>query len=502
MSTINYNKLQNGSDIRGIAMENEWNDPVNLTDDAVRHLAAAFVIWLKKRSGKDSLKIAVGRDSRLTGEALLKNTVEGLNKEGAESHDLGLASTPAMFMSTVLDPFHFDGSIMITASHLPYHRNGMKFFTPDGGLEHDDIHEITEIAAGLTIDAPYDSSAEKTDFMSVYTTYLCEKIREGVKADDYAHPLKGLHIIVDAGNGNGGFFVGKVLTELGADTTGSQFLEPDGSFPNHIPNPENKEAAASIREATLASKADLGIIFDTDVDRAGAVLSDGRELTRNALIAVLSRIALREHPGTTIVTDSVTSTGLAAFINAHGGVHHRFKRGYRNVIDESIRLNNDGKDSQLAIETSGHGAWKENFFLDDGAYLMVKLLIELGRGNRLEEMIADLKEPAESDEIRFPVTASNIQESGDKVLQILQDELKNHEGWQAEEVNYEGVRVNCDAEHGNGWFLLRKSLHEPIMPLNLESDAEGGNQIMAKGLLEILKKTDSIDLSPLENYIH
>ncbi len=501
MSTPDYKKLQNGSDIRGIAMENEWNDPVNLTDDAVRHLAAAFVVWLKRTSGKDSVKIAVGRDSRLTGEALLKNTIEGLNTQGAEAHDLGLASTPAMFMSTVLDPYHFDGSIMITASHLPYHRNGMKFFTPKGGLEHDDIRKITEIATDFTFDGSFDSSAEKTDFMSVYTKYLCDKIRAGVNAEDYDHPLKGLHIIVDAGNGNGGFFESRVLKELGADTTGSQFLDPDGKFPNHIPNPENKEAAASIRKATLNSKADLGIIFDTDVDRAGAVLPDGRELTRNALIAVLSRIALREHPGTTIVTDSVTSTGLASFIGSHGGVHHRFKRGYKNVIDESVRLNNEGHDSQLAIETSGHGAWKENFFLDDGAYLMVKLLIELGRGNRLEEMIADLQEPAESDEIRFPVTASNIQESGDKVLTLLQDELKNHEGWKAEEKNFEGVRVNCDASHGNGWFLLRKSLHEPIMPLNLESDSEGGNKIMAAGLLEILKKADSIDVSPLESYL-
>ena len=257
----------------------------------------------------------------------------------------------------------------------------------------------------------------------------------------------------------------------------------------------------SVRNATLQAHADLGIIFDTDVDRAGAVLADGRTLTRNALIAVLSRIALAEHPGTTIVTDSVTSSGLARFITAHGGVHRRFKRGYKNVIDESIRLNKEGTDSQLAIETSGHGAWKENFFLDDGAYLMVKLLIEMGKGNRLEEMIADLQEPAESVEIRFPVTAKNIAENGDIVLELIRNAAEKTEGWSLERENFEGVRVNCDQEHGNGWLLMRKSLHEPIMPLNMESESEGGNIIMARILEQILEEAEGIERKPLTDFI-
>ena len=498
---MKYSDLQNGSDIRGIAMENEWNETVNLTEDAVRHLAGAFAVWLSKRNGRKNLHIAAGHDSRLTGERLLQAAFTGINSQGAKSLNLGLASTPAMFMSTVLDPCHFDGSIMITASHLPYHRNGMKFFTPDGGLEKDEIKELTEIASGLTLTEPFDAAADKVDFMSVYESYLCNRIKKGVNASDYDQPLKGLQIIVDAGNGDGGFFVSGVLQKLGAETTGSQFLEPDGHFPNHIPNPEDQKAAASVQAATILAHADLGIIFDTDVDRAGAVLADGRTLTRNALIAVLSRIALAEHPGTTIVTDSVTSSGLAGFITAHGGVHRRFKRGYKNVIDESIRLNKEGTDSQLAIETSGHGAWKENFFLDDGAYLMVKLLIEMGKGNRLEDMIADLQEPAESIEIRFPVTAENIAENGDRILEMLRSAAEQTEGWSLEPENFEGVRINCDPEHGNGWLLLRKSLHEPIMPLNIESDSKGGNLIIGRTLARILEKAEGIEQKPLTDFI-
>lgn len=510
---MSYSELQNGSDIRGIAMENETGAGINLTSKAAMDLGSAFALWLSARNDNRKVKIALGRDSRLTGQELLEAAACGITAQGHEVCDFGIASTPAMFMSTVLpsgdDDSTFDGSIMITASHLPYYRNGLKFFTKEGGLEKGDIKELTVIADEIADKenssfSKNDSDIKSLEFMDTYASYLQAKIRDGAGKGD--KPLEGLKIIVDAGNGAGGFFATKVLEPLGADITGSQFLEPDGRFPNHIPNPENKEAAASIKKATIDSGADLGIIFDTDVDRAGAVLPSGKTLTRNDLIAVLSMIALGEHPGTTIVTDSVTSDGLHDFIVSHGGKHKRFKRGYRNVIDESIRLNNEGIDSQLAIETSGHGAFKENFFLDDGAYLMVKLLIEMGKGRRLEEMISDLKEPKESDEIRFPVLADQIeggdlQANGDRILKILEAAAGTTDGWSLPESNYEGVRINTDKEHGDGWLLLRKSLHEPIMPLNIESNSKGGNLIMATKLKEILASEITLDQSPLDAFI-
>jgi phosphomannomutase len=177
---------------------------------------------------------------------------------------------------------------------------------------------------------------------------------------------EGLKIIVDAGNGSGGFFAGKVLAPLGADFSGSQFLEPDGNFPNHVPNPEDSTAMTFICNAVKREKADLGIIFDTDVDRFAIVDASGQPINRNELIALISAVILEEHPGSVIVTDSITSAGLKWFIEEEsGGIHHRFKRGYKNVINESIRLNKEGKESWLAIETSGHAALKENHFPDD-----------------------------------------------------------------------------------------------------------------------------------------
>lgn len=497
---IEYGKLQNGSDIRGTAIAVPGGKNVDLTQESVRAIGGAFVQWLEEKRGITGARIAIGRDSRLSGEAMAQYLGEGLCESGADVVDFGMATTPAMFMSVVLRSY--SAAIMITASHLPFERNGLKFFTIDGGLDKADISEILQNAAQGGYKQNGSGNYESTDFMVEYADYLKAKIRVGAGAHQ---PLEGLHIIVDAGNGAGGFFANEVLAPLGANTFGSLFLEPDGNFPNHPPNPEDKTAMASIRNAVLETKADLGIIFDTDVDRAGAVLPDGSELNRNRLIAMLSAMLLREHPGTTIVTDSITSTGLAEFIAKHGGIHHRFKRGYRNVINEAKRLCENGQEALLAIETSGHGALKENYFLDDGAYLMVKLLVELAfchrNGETLASRIADLREPVEAREFRLNILNDDFAAYGEKVLCELKLYVENLPGFTAEKENYEGVRVNADEAHGNGWFLLRMSLHDPLMPLNIESESIGGAKTIAREIYRFLKEYGELNLEALKGAV-
>ncbi len=490
---MDYSHLQNGSDIRGVAMEGIDGEHVTLTQAAVIHIARGFAAWLRRSRGEGPLRVAVVRDSRLSGEEIGGWFAAELSRLGIRVTDMGMAATPAMFMATVTPGYMFDGAVMITASHLPWNRNGLKFFTARGGAESADIREI------LGFDGPAEAAAapggiERGEFMDVYAGLLREKV---VSAAGKEAPLTGRRIVVDAGNGAGGFFAQKVLAPLGADVTGSVYLEPDGRFPNHVPNPELPAAMDSIRQAVLSSGADFGIIFDTDVDRAGAVLKSGEELNRNRLIALISAIVLREHPGTAIVTDSITSTGLAAFIAAHGGVHRRFKRGYRNVINEGLRLNAEGIDCQLAIETSGHAAMKENWFLDDGAYLVTKFLVELACGRELESMIADLAEPVESREFRMKITAPDFRAAGQAVLDELALYAAAQPGWSVEKENFEGVRVNLDRDHGNGWFLLRLSLHDPLLPLNIESDSPGGLRCIARELAPFLARQADIDAGSL-----
>ncbi len=503
---IDYNKLQNGSDIRGIAIAIPGGKPVDLNYDSVRNIGSAFAIMASNRLAKpvSELRIAIGRDSRLSGEQLAGWLAHGITEVGANAFDGGMASTPAMFMCCV-NELKFDAGIMVTASHLPMERNGMKFFLPSGGLEKSDVSELLILAAKGDFPAAAAGQLHTIDIMTPYVNGLRQKILDQLGCCDTDKPLDGFHIVVDAGNGAGGFFAERLLLPLGADISGSRYLEPDGHFPNHQPNPENAEAMESICEAVQLNGADFGIIFDTDVDRAGAVLPNGDggiiALDRNRLIAMMTAILTRQYGRITVVTDSITSTGLSDFIASLDCSHHRFKRGYRNVINEAKRLMAEGEPAIFAMETSGHGALNENYFLDDGAYIIVKLLIELVRarrnGSSLENLIALLDEPAESAEARLNVLLDDTAAYTAEVLKAVEAYFDGLPGFTIVRPNYEGVRVNADGSHGNGWFLIRRSLHDPIMPCNLESNYEGGLKLLANALLDALAQFDKLDLSPL-----
>ena len=489
-------KLQNGSDVRGVAVEGVADEPVNLSPEAANRITSGFLDFLAHKLGKkkNELRIAVGHDSRISAKAIKDAVLNALASAGAKALDCGMASTPAMFMSIVFEETKMDGSIMITASHLPYNRNGMKFFTKDGGVEHEDVVEILKGAARNPQVSGDISTVEKFDLIGRYSSHLCRKIREELGGDE--KPLEGMHIVVDAGNGAGGFFATKVLDVLGADTRGSVFLEPDGMFPNHIPNPENKQAMAAIRKAVLDSKADLGLIFDTDVDRMSAVLETGEDISRNSLIAMVAAILAPQYPGSTIVTDSVTSDELTVFLEQDLGLKHlRFKRGYKNVIDECIRLNKAGTVSPLAIETSGHGALSENYYLDDGAYLAVKLLVAAAKarkeGKRLGDLIQNLGQPAEAKEYRIKIRGEeDFRSYGENVLKAFEERARK-EGIRIAEPSYEGVRLVLE----DGWALLRLSLHDPNMPLNVESRNKGGAARISAKARELLEGFPALDLS-------
>lgn len=504
-----WKSLQNGSDIRGVAMDGISGEEINLTPEIAACIAKGFVNFIMhpEQNKARVLTIAVGHDSRLSGPSLGSAIIEALLTMGCRVLDFGLASTPAMFMSTLARETRADGAIMLTASHLPFNRNGMKFFIPKGGLEKEDVTKVLEFAEkGEFAIAEKYGVCQKFEFMPVYAAMIREIICKGVQAEDYERPLTGLHIIVDAGNGAGGFYAGQVLMPLGADITGSQFLEPDGRFPNHIPNPESQDAMDAIVHASIIHKADLGIIFDTDVDRAAVVDENGLQINRNRLVALMAAIVLKEHPGSAIVTDSITSDGLTEFIQGTlKGEHHRFKRGYRNVINESVRLNEEGKESWLAIETSGHAAMKENYFLDDGAYMVSRIVIELARlkknGRKLVDLLHGLREPAESTEFRLSITEPDFAAYGKKVIMEVEEFCRHTSGWSIVPDNYEGTRISCDRQNGFGWFLLRLSLHDPVLPLNVESDEKGGIEAIMHRLAPLLSAFSGLDTKLLKMYL-
>ena len=489
-----YNELKSGTDIRGIASD-LGGKTVNLTDEAVYDITNAFVVWYCNKFSCDSadLKIAVGRDSRITGERISSKVCEALLNSGVTVYNCSMASTPAMFMTTV--DMKTDAAIQITASHHPFDRNGLKFFIPTGGLNGSDISEIIELANNCeSVITDLKGFVVPVDYMSGYAARLRRMICNATDKTEADKPLNALKIVVDAGNGAGGFYAKEVLEKLGADISGSQFLNPDGMFPNHIPNPENKEAMESISNAVINSKADLGIIFDTDVDRAGCVGADGTEINRNKLIALSAYIALDGKKDGVIVTDSVTSDGLKDFIeNDLGGVHYRYRRGYKNVIDKAIELNQEGYDCPLAIETSGHAALRENYFLDDGAYLVTKIVIELARGKNPDKIIENLRLPKEEREVRFNITATDFKAYGLKIIDELERFVSLRPEYRIADDNREGIRVSTE----NGWFLLRLSVHDPVMPMNFESNVVGGIDKDIDNIKGFFSQFKELDISAL-----
>ncbi len=501
-----WSAFKSGSDIRGVGVRSGRCMPAYLSDEAVERITCGFVEWLRKnRVNETEMVVSVGRDTRISSLRIKNSVISALVKMGVKVYDCDYSSTPAMFMTTV--NLGCSGAIEVTASHHPYDKNGLKFFTRLGGLSSKDIDEILCYAEeNQFIYAETFGTSTEIDHMKMYAENLRKMICDEVNATDYSRPLRGFKIVVDAGNGIGGFYATKVLAPLGADIRGSRFLDYNGMFPNHVPNPEDAKAMKSIQEAVVENNANLGLIFDTDVDRAACVDAGGVKISGNRLVALAAAIAVENNEGATIVTDSVTSDGLTEFIeNRLNAKHLCYKRGYRNVIDKQIELNQSSVNCPLAIETSGHAAFRENHYLDDGAYLMTKVVIKMVQlakeGSKLSDLLSGLKEAKEKLSLRFAIEMSDFKHYGEEVISSLNGFAPSCDGWEVKKDTYEGIRVSIDEFNGNGWFLLRLSVHDPVMPLNIESNEAGGVLKIAEKLYSFMKELVGIDSTPLEKAI-
>jgi len=485
--------------------------------------------------------ICVGRDPRIHGARLADALCRGIESvKGVKAVYTGLASTPSMF--EFCRSGKCDGSIMVTASHLPEDRNGFKFFTKAGGYNKNDIDMLSETAAASVrewydmgilpptsgADAVYCSSA--VDFMPHYASTLRSAIMKEVSDGDNSssatsQPLAGLRIVLNAGNG-AGYFFNEVLKDLGADVSASMNLTPDGTFQSGVPNPEYKGMIDATTKVCEDTNADIGIMFDTDADRCGFVIPRNGDnasspatyeaLNRNRLIALLSVIFQTSSPGCSVVTDSVTSEGLAKFLEEDLGLSHvRYLKGYSNVIEKAKEITDSGKATvAMAIETSGHCAMKENDYLDDGTYTAAKIVGLLARvakaqgENRqghvgLLDLISNLDEMEEVEELRLGVmdgTLSTTEGMFDSIANDIEKAIFTQKGWELDQDNLEGIRVRNGSD--GGFFMLRKSLHDPVISLQVEgSSADDVRQTVISPLLDIIEsKGDSINSSALSAY--
>ncbi|KAI3910401.1 hypothetical protein MKX01_034795 [Papaver californicum] len=449
-------RLQNGSDVRGVAVEGEKGRTVDLTPPAVEATAESFGEWvingMRKELGyvKEIVKVSLGRDPRISGASLSVVVFTGLKRTGCSAYDMGLATTPDCFMSTLLLPFDYDASIM----------KWLKKFTPNGGLRSTEVEEICGNAAGkyanrmakVSTSVNMAATLTKVDFMSSYAKHLRDIIKERINHPvHFETPLKG--------------FKSVYYYTLQFNPTTSLFI------------------------------------------------------------------------GTNIVTDARTSMALTQFITKRGGHHCLNRVGYRNVIDKGIQLNKDGIETHLMMETSGHGALKENHFLDDGAYMVVKIIIEMVRmklaGSDKEGiggLIKELEDPADSAELRINIICEPrfAKQRGIQAIETFRNYIEDGrlEGWELDSCGDCWVSEGClvdsndepadidanmyrakvsDDEHGqHGWIHVRQSIHNPNIAVNIQSSIPGGCQTIAKALLEkflfVSDMDEGLDINQIGKY--
>jgi phosphomannomutase len=482
----NWPTLIHGGEICG-----PTGDGGEITPALAECLGYAFAMWLAAQKGttSDHLILAVGRDHRPSGEALKQALIRGLTAADCDVYDAGVAPTAAMYL-TIAGEAHADGAVMVTAGAQPEGWNGFKLMTRDGGLRPEEQREVLMRAQNTCVPQRLVS---ELDALTPWRQRLYDMVRRRLD-DDVQCPLVGLFVVVfDFG---AGALFADAIEEMGADVV--RVSPPGGAF-----NPDDAAAIEALSRAVTDNEADLGVALDADGTRCALVDQDGRPLSGNRLIALMAAILLEESPGATFVTDSVTSSGVARFITEWGGVHYRYKRGHLNVIAEAMRLNDEDIDCPLAIETSGHAAMRENFFLDDGAYLaavvLCKALAMKRDGETLSSLIAELAEPVERAEIRMRILADDHRAAAQSAIEaVLSHTLENPE-WHLATDNREGVRINfdLDGDMNNAWLLLRLSVHERVMPLNVESDVPGGVKRILTELYDLLKDDAELDLAPL-----
>ena len=495
---IDHKKLQDGSYITGIAEEVPGGQPAVLNKEVAGQIAGAFCYLLAKKVNKNPvmLKICVGRDPRTSGEELKEGLLEAISLWGAEGHDAGIAATPAMFMSTVMPQFEFDGAIMITAGHLPREYNGFRFFSAHGSFEEEDISELLRLAGRYTfIGGVYEEN--KAPLMPFYAAYLRQMISQGL--NDVPGYLRGMHIVVDAGSGSAGSFAGEVLEKMGADISGSLYLEPDGTFPGHPADPGSKEAMDAICGAVRESGADLGIIFDADGSCIAAVAPGGVPVTGNRMTALAAALAAEDYPGGTVVTDGITSDGLHEFLEGTLGLKQfRYKGGSRNVINKAKELSAAGENAFLAIETGGPAAYSDNYYLYDGIFLALQIIVNAtrlkGQGKDITALIEGLEEPAESRDISLRIGAEDFAKYGSGVLEDFEKWADYSRAFEVLRPEHEGVKANYEIDGRSGWLLLRMAASGPAMQLHIESEAEGSTAGAFSAIREFLQHYKEIEV--------
>lgn len=421
-------------DIRGLVDQ-------DLHEESVGLIARGFARMVHDAGGR---KVVLGRDCRTSSTVFRGVFARALNASGIDVVDIGVVPTPlTYFAAHALDGI--DGLVMITGSHNPPEYNGFKIGVGKTTMHGDQIQELL----GIIQRGDFVQGSGTTTEVDVVPRYV-----EHVKGHLKMGPRR-IKAVVDAGNGVGGPVAQRLYQALGIDFVG-MYLEPDGTFPNHHPDPTVEENVAELRERTEAERADLGIAFDGDADRIGVVDERGNILWGDQLMILYSRAVLREEPGSTIVGEVKCSQTMYDDIEKHGGTPVMWKAGH-SLIKAKMKETS----ASLAGEMSGHIFFQNRWFgFDDGIYAGARLLEILSHEERpLSALLADVPKTYSSPEIRRDAGTD------DRKFELVRQVTEHFRARGDEVIDVDGVRVVFE----DGWGLVRASNTQPILVLRYEA---------------------------------
>ena len=412
----------------------------DLTDDAVRQIGKAFGTFLRRR-GKKTL--AVGRDFRTSSPRITKALTEGLTATGCDVTLVGDMPTPALYYS--IAHLGTDGGVQVTGSHNPIEYNGLKLCEGVQAVHGADIQKLLELARSEDFETGQGTVREQPT-LSAYADMLVGKVQPG----------KSFRIVLDAGNGCAGPVAPDVFRRLGQDVV-ELYCEPDGTYPNHTPDPTVEANLQDLIRTVREEKADFGFGYDGDADRIGAVDGTGRILWGDQLLALLARDALKAVPGAPIVFDVKCSQGLEEDIAAHGGKPVMWKTGHSIM---KAKMKETG--APIAGELSGHIFFSHGYYgFDDAIYASVKLLdIVAKSGRTLAELRDSVPQYVATPEIRIETT----DEDKFDIVARLRDRFRER----YPVVDIDGARIRFP----DGWALVRASNTQPVLVVRFEAKSE------------------------------
>ena len=443
-------------DIRGIVDR-------DLDEGIVERIGRGFGTIL---TGKGARSVALGRDVRHSSTGFSRAMAAGLSSTGLRVLDVGVVPTPVLYYAIIHE--ECDGGVMITGSHNPVEYNGIKLCDGPLAIYGEEIQELRRVVEAADF-ASGDGRVDSLEVLPVFEKDLLSRFRA----------VDPFHVVVDCGNGVAGPVIPDLLRAAG-HRVDELYTDPDGSFPNHLPDPEVPEYMKDLVQRVKDSGADIGLGFDGDADRLGVIDENGRKISADWLVAIFARDILTRHPGGKVRFDVKCSDFLDDDIRAHGGEPVMGRTGHSILKRDMKEL-----DAVLGGELSGHIVFGRDYYpIDDPFYSAFKILELMagGESRSCSSLFDGIPETYSTAEIKAAVP-------DDMKFRIVEELVETFRR-DYEVIDVDGARVVFD----EGWGLVRASNTTANLTIRFEARSLAGRATIREAFLAALEKHPEVDL--------